>query len=317
MTGYQALREGAAWLDLSARGRIRAVGEDRVRLLHAMCSNHVEQLRSGEGCYAFFLNPQGRILADAVILALPDSLLIDTEPETRESLYAHLDKYIIADDVTLEDTTAETVAIGIEGPGAADVESRLGLTLPATPYSHQSWGDRLAIRFSVTGQPGFSIVAAAAAREALIREIEAAGAMRASDQDARVVRLELGHPRYGEDITDQYLPHETQMLGALHFSKGCYIGQEIVERVRSRGGVHRFLAPLEIEGDTAPEAGAVIAADGKALGAITSAAWSPARGRIVALGYLRLGEIPQGAALVCAGRPAHLAGRRHAPASDS
>jgi len=316
MTGYQALREGSAWLDLSARGRIRAVGEDRVRLLHAMCSNHVEQLRSGEGCYAFFLNPQGRILADAVILALPDALLIATEPETRKSLYAHLDTYIIADDVTLEDITAETVAIGIEGPGAADVESRLGAPVPAAPYSHQVWGNRLAIRFSATGQPGFSIVAPAAGREALIREIEAAGAVRASDQDARVVRLELGHPRYGEDITDQYLPHETQLLGGLHFSKGCYIGQEIVERVRARGGVHRFLVPLEIEGDTRPETGAVITADGKALGAITSAAWSPARGRVVALGYLRLGEIPKGAALVCAGRPARLAGGRHAPASD-
>jgi aminomethyltransferase len=309
MTGYQALREGSAWLDLSARGRIRAVGEDRVRLLHAMCTNHVEQLQAGEGCYAFFLNPQGRILADALILAQPGALLIDTEPETRESLYAHLDKFIIADDVTLEDITAETVAIGVEGPAAADVESRLGAPLPALPYSHQASGDRLAIRFSVTGQPGFSIVAPVADREALIREVEAAGAVPASDQDARVVRLELGHPRYGEDITDQYLPHETQMLGALHFSKGCYIGQEIVERVRSRGGVHRFLVPLEIDGDNPPDAGAGVTADGKTVGAITSAAWSPARGRIVALGYLRLAEIAHGAALVCAGRPAHLAGQ--------
>ena len=185
--------------------------------------------------------------------------------------------------------------------------SRLGAPLPSAPYSHQTWGERLVIRFSVTGQPGFSIVAPAAHREALLHDIEAAGAVRASDQDARAVRLELGHPRYGEDITDRYLPHETQMLGALHFNKGCYIGQEIVERIRSRGGVHRFLAPLEIEGDNPPEAGAVITADGKALGEITSAAWSPARGRTVALGYLRLGEIPQDAALACAGRPVHLA----------
>jgi aminomethyltransferase len=307
MTGHQALREGSAWLDLSTRGRIRAVGEDRVRLLHAMCTNHIQQLQAGEGCYAFFLNPQGRILADALVLALPGALLIDTEPETRHSLYAHLDKYIIADDVTLEDTTAETVAIGIEGPRAADVVPRLGAPLPPAPYSHQAWGERLVIRFSVTGQPGFSIMAPAAHLEALIYEIEAAGAVPASDQDARVVRLELGHPRFGEDITDRYLPHETQMLEALHFNKGCYIGQEIVERVRSRGGVHRFLTPLEIEGDNPPQPGTVIAADGKALGEITSAAWSPARGKVVALAYLRLGEIPQGAALTCAGRPAHLA----------
>ena len=310
MTGYQALRESSAWLDLSARGRIRAMGEDRVRLLHAMCTNHIQQLRTGEGCYAFFLNPQGRILADALVLALPDALLIDTEPETRQSLYAHLDKYIIADDVTLEDTTAETVAIGIEGPAAADVMARLGAPQPAAPCSHQGWDDRLVIRSSVTGQPGFSIVAPAAHRETLIREIEAAGALRASDQDARVVRLELGHPRYGEDITDRYLPHETQMLGALHFNKGCYIGQESVERVRARGGVHRFLVPLEIEGADPPEAGAVITTDRKAVGEIASSAWSPARGRIVALGYLRLEEISKGVAFACAGRPAHLTAGR-------
>ncbi len=307
MNGYQALRESSTWLDLSAHGRIRATGEDRVRLLHAMCTNHLQQLHSGEGCYAFFLNPQGRILADAVILALHDALLLATEPETRRGLYDHLDRYIIADDVTLEDTTDETVQIGIEGPAAADVVAGLGAPVPSAPYSHQAWGERLVARFSVTGQPGFSIVAPAAQREPLLHEIEAAGAVSASGEDARVVRLELAHPRYGEDITDRYLPHETQMLGAVHFNKGCYIGQEIVERIRSRGGVHRFLVPLEVEGDTPPEAGAAITADGKALGEITSAAWSPARGRIVALGYLRLGEIPQGAALACGGRPALLA----------
>ena len=317
MTGYQALRESYAWLDLSARGRIRAVGEDRVRLLHAMCTSHIQQLQTGEGCYAFFLNPQGRILADALVLALPGALVIDTEPETRQSLYAHLDKYIIADDVTLEDTTAETVAMGIEGPAAEDVVSRLGAPIPSAPYSHQTWGERLVIRLSVTGQPGFSIVAPAAHREALVHAIEAAGAAPASGQDARVVRLELGHPRYGEDITDRYLPHETQMLGAVHFNKGCYIGQEIVERVRSRGGVHRFLAPLEVEGDDPPEACTVITADGKAVGEIASAAWSPARGRIVALGYLRLGEIPQDAALACAGRAVRLVAHKPLGSAES
>jgi folate-binding protein YgfZ len=310
MNGYQALREGAAWLDLSSRGRIRATGEDRVRLLHAMCSNHIQQLQAGQGCYTFFLNPQGRILADAAILAQPDALLIDTEPETRHSLYAHLDKYIIADDVALEDTTDGSVQIGVEGPAAAEVMSSLGAPVPAAPYSHEDWGGRLVARFSATGQAGFSIVAPAASREALVGGVEDAGAVAASAGEARVVRIELGHPRYGEDITDRYVPQETQMLRAVHFNKGCYIGQEIVERIRSRGGVHRFLAPLEIEGDTPPEAGASLTADEKALGEITSAAWSPARGKIVALGYVRLDEIPPGAQLACEGRRVSLLARR-------
>src|SRR5213593_366720 len=95
--GYKALRETAAWLDLSARGKIFATGEDRVRLLHAMTTNHIQQLQPGQGCYAFFLSAQGRILADAHLFVLPDRILIDVEPELRARLYQHLDKYIIAD----------------------------------------------------------------------------------------------------------------------------------------------------------------------------------------------------------------------------
>jgi tRNA-modifying protein YgfZ len=297
MVGYEALRERAGWLDLSARGRIRATGEDRVRLLHAMTTNHIEQLKPGDGCYAFFLNAQGRILADTVLLALEDSLLLDTEPETRAGVYEHLDRYIIADDVTLEDVTDETVQIGIEGPGSEAILQALGAPAPAAPYSHDPWGSRRVVRFSTTGLTGFSIIAPAAEKDSLIRELEAAGAEPADAEAARVVRLELGRPRYGEDITDRYLPHETQVLSALHFSKGCYLGQEIVERVRSRGGVHRFLVPLEIEGRVAPDRGVPIATACKNVGEITSAAYSPARGKIVALGYVRLDEIPPGAAL--------------------
>ena len=103
--GYTALREDAAWLDLSGRGKIRATGEDRARLLHAMTTNQVETLQPGEGCYAFFLNAQGRILADVNLLCFEDHFLLDTEPETRTKVYEHLDRYIIADDVTLEDQT--------------------------------------------------------------------------------------------------------------------------------------------------------------------------------------------------------------------
>src|SRR5713226_1166066 len=113
--GYQALRETVGYLDLSARGKIIATGEDRVRLLHAMTTNHIQQLTAGQGCYAFFLNPQGRILADANIFVLPDKILIDVEPEVRERLYQHLDKFIIADDVTLEDASESLSGLGVEG----------------------------------------------------------------------------------------------------------------------------------------------------------------------------------------------------------
>src|SRR5258708_2496875 len=103
--GYDALTTGAALVDLSPRARIRVTGEDRARLLHAMTTNHIQQMKPGDGLYAFFLNAQGRILADANILCFDDHFLLDSEPESRKAIYDHLDHYIIADDVTLEDVT--------------------------------------------------------------------------------------------------------------------------------------------------------------------------------------------------------------------
>ena len=121
-TGYTALRESAAWIDLAGRGVIRLTGEDRARLLHAMTTNQVEKLQPGSGCYAFFLNAQGRILADVNILCFEDHFLLDTEPEVRTKVYEHLDRYIIADDATLEDRSAATAVLAIEGPRAAEAE---------------------------------------------------------------------------------------------------------------------------------------------------------------------------------------------------
>jgi len=309
MQGYEALRERAAWIDLSSRGRLRATGEDRVRLLHAMCTNHIEQLEPGQGCYAFFLNAQGRILADVVVLALDDALLLDTEPETAASVAAHLDKYIIADDVVIEDLGASTTAIGIESPQAASVLEAMGAPVTLAPFSHAAWGDRRVVRSSVTGLPGYQVIAPLAERDALVAQLEAAGAAAADPECVRTVRLECGKPRYGEDISDRYLVHETQVLSAVHFSKGCYIGQEIVERVRSRGGVHRFLVPLRIESDQAPAPGAKITAGGREAGEVTSAAYSPALREVAALGYVRRDEAGQ-APLEVEGMPARI----HAPA---
>jgi folate-binding protein YgfZ len=283
VTGYQALREGAAWRDVSSRGRLRLTGEDRARLLHAMTTNHIEQMKPGDGCYAFFLSAQGRVLADVNIFCRPDHFLLDTEPETAEKAREHLDRFIIADDVTVEDIAPETVAIAVEGPRAVEAVS----------------ADRIAFDVSYTGLPGRLIVAPIADREGIIAELETAGAVSASADDYKVVRLENGRPRYGEDITERYLAQETNQLRALHFSKGCYLGQEIVERVRSRAQIHRVLMPLEIEGTEPP-------APGTKLGAaeITSAAYSPASGKVVALAYVRSEFAKPGAVLELNGRQA-------------
>ena len=285
MTGYDALRSRAAWIDLSARGKIKLTGEDRARLLHAMTTNHIQQLTPGSGCYAFFLNDKGRVLADANVLCRPDYFLLDVERETREPLYQHLDRFIIADDVTLEDTTDATATIALEGPQAADVMQRAGGPIPEVDYSSLDWGEWLVARLNSTGSPGFFIFVPASEKEALIARLEAAGAEPADAEAARVVRLEHGKPRFSEDISERFLAQEANQPHALHFSKGCYLGQEIVERVRSRGQIHRVLKPLILDMKEPPAPGSKLE-DGTTE--ITSAAHSPALDKVVALAYVRV-----------------------------
>src|SRR5580704_5629605 len=230
MKGYTALRETAGWLELPGRGKIRLTGEDRARLLHAMTTNHIQQLTPGTGCYAFFLTAQGRILSDANVLCLPDAFLLDTEPETRQTVYAHLDKYIIADDVVLEDVTSELTTIALQGPQADAVLAKIGAPTLNGEYDHHEWNQCLVVRMP---DACFFLFTPPAQRDALVQQLESAGAFAADAEAFQVVRIEQGRPRYGEDISERFLAQEANLPRALHFQKGCYLGQEIVERVRS------------------------------------------------------------------------------------
>ncbi|HKW97376.1 MAG TPA: glycine cleavage T C-terminal barrel domain-containing protein [Bryobacteraceae bacterium] len=285
--GYEALRSGAAWLDLSGRGKIIVTGEDRARLLHAMTTNHVQQLQPGEGCYAFFLNPQGRILSDVNLYRRASDFLLDTEPETREPLYQHLDKYIIADDVTLDDATGRLATVALEGPHAFDLAMRAGAPVPEKPWTHTDWNGIMVARVSATGAPGLQFYAPAEEKSNLIGTLERSGAVAADSETMRVVRLEHFKPRYGDDILPTSLAQETQQLHAIHFSKGCYIGQEIVERVRSRGLVHRLLAGVEIDASEPPAPDTRLFHGEENVGKMTSAAFSPALGKVVGMAYVR------------------------------
>jgi tRNA-modifying protein YgfZ len=285
--GYVALREHAAWLDLSGRGKIRASGEDRARLLHAMTSNNVEALQPGQGCYAFFLNAQGRILADVNLLCFEDYFLLDTEPETHTKIFEHLDRYIIADDVTIEDQTERTATLAIEGPDASLVVAGLGAPVPDAPYSWASWGENVVSRLDSTGSPGFFLMIPADRKAGIVAQLAAAGIPNATPEEARIVRLEHGRPRYGEEITERYLVQETGQLHGVSFHKGCYLGQEIVERVRSRAQIQRVLRRLEIDTAELPAPGVRLKTGDADAAEIVSAVFSPALGKTVALAYVR------------------------------
>ena len=297
--GYQALHETAAQIELSPRGRIKVTGDDRIRLLHAMTTNHVKDLVPGAGCYAFFLNAVGRVLADANILCFDDYLLLDTEPEVRKFLLEHLDKFIIADDVTLHDETDSTFALGIEGPQAGSALVAAGYPVPELPLAHRQMGPFTIIRASATGAPGFRIVGP---RDATLPLPALA---QASNEDANTVRLENFFPRYGEDITTSNLAQETHIADALHFTKGCYLGQEIVERVRSRGHVNRMLTGLRIEGNEPIVRGSKVSLEGSEVGEITSSASSPSLGVTVALAMVRINAAKPGVQVLVGERKAY------------
>jgi len=291
MNGYEQLRESAAWLDMSGYGKIRATGEDRGRLLNAMATNDVKSLDPGEGCYTLFLTAQGRILGDAAIFNLGESLLLHTEPETRFKLQEPLDKYIIADDVTLSDETEQWATIGLEGPQSAGKLKAISAALPNRNFGTVLWDGGFIAKMSATGAPGYRIFCPESQHSDLLQTLKAAGVEEADPEAMRIVRLEHGKPRYGEDITERYLAQETNQMHAVSFSKGCYLGQEIVERVRSRAQIHRVLTPVRVHCRLAPAPGTKLKVDGKDVAEITSAAFSPALNEVVALAYVRVEQV--------------------------
>jgi folate-binding protein YgfZ len=309
MTAYESLRFKAAWFDVSNRGKIRVLGEDNVRLLHAMSTNDVKSLAEGAGLYTFFLTDKGRIVSDAYVYRFADSLLLDTEPEAATVLRDHLERYIIADDVTLEDETATLAAIALEGPASFETAAALGLPVPATQFSTVAWQHGFIARVSVTGAPGLRIFLPVSEIVSLTSRIQLAGIPEAQSAQVRVVRLEHGIPRFGDDISSRYLAQETQIAHAVHLNKGCYLGQEIVERVRAQGQVHRLLAPVHIAGTQPPEPGTKLLAGGNPVAEITSASYSEALGEVVALAYVRREALHDKPALAVAGWSPEIAAR--------
>jgi folate-binding protein YgfZ len=266
---YTALREGAAVLDFSARGKIAFTGEDRVRWLHGMVSNDVKGLAPGSGCYCFILDAQGHIRADANVYMEPERLILDCAPERTEKLAALLDQFIIMDQVEMSMITAEMGTLAIEGPESAEMLEKADLTgLIQYPVPRGVW---------LWGPPE---------RLSEVRvQLDAAGAATAGETAYEAMRIEAGLLRAGVDTDESTIANETGCARALHFNKGCYIGQEIVERVRSRGQVKRILTGFAADAEIV--AGAKVEMNGAEVGRITSASFSPGLSGWVALGYIR------------------------------
>ena len=304
-----ALLKGVIIAPLSDLAWIRITGEDRVRWLNGMVTNSIQALTPGQGCYNFFLNAQGRIQGDATAFLLEDSLLLETDRTQVAGLIDLLDRFIIMDDVELE-AVESRAGLLVAGPGAASMLESLhlpGLKTHALQLVNTSWPDapdgaplNLIHAYSPI-VPRFELWSDAATIASLAQALEHAGASNAAPHDLEDLRLLEGTPRYGRDIRDKELPQETAQVRALHFAKGCYLGQEIVERIRSRGNVHRTFIGFVLDG-TWPEAGSgLFASDapGKVIGELTSGASIdlPAGPKTLALGYIRRDVLDRGVSL--------------------
>jgi folate-binding protein YgfZ len=291
-----ALLHGAGLSPLDNVGWIRATGEDRVRWLNGMVTNSVQDLQPGKGCYNFLLSVQGRIQGDAYIFAEPDALLLETASEQVPALMALLDRFIIMDDVELADNSAAQSGLSLSGPQAASLLEHIGISIASlrelerqtTPWNS---ADVTVIHAYSPLVPHFELWTTPEVITLLSQALLDAGAILCNPESQEWLRLLEGTPRYGIDIRDKELPQETGQTRALHFSKGCYLGQEIVERIRSRGNVHRAFTAFRLEGNL-PEPGSSLEADGKQVGELTSVAAIPfsdnnTKTVQLGLGYLR------------------------------
>jgi len=295
---FAALHSGCALYDLGWRSRLIISGDDRKRWMNGMVTNNIRDLAVNFGSYNFLLNPQGRIQADLYVYNRGEYFLVETDGWQSAKLLELFRKYIIMDRVEVSDANDKLTGIGIGGEKATAVLQALGLNTDLQPLQVV---DAVIENIGVA-QPaaiGVSLVRAetSASYELLMSSSNAAvvwdaliraGAQPVGADALELARIAAGVPRYGQDIRDRDLPQETEQSQALNFRKGCYVGQEIVERIHSRGQVHRKLNGFHFAG-AAPEPGAKIESGGKEVGEITSVAVVPATGhdRIIGLGYIR------------------------------
>jgi folate-binding protein YgfZ len=294
----QALLSGCAVFELNWRALIAVTGKDRVRWLHNMVTNNVRDLPLNRGAYNFVLNAQGRILGDLYVFNRGESLLLETDRLQVETLFATLRRFIIMDKVELIDLGNEFTAIGVSGPKAAETLLSIGIDVrglqPLELQERPVGGAAVQVIRGAEQKPEwFELWTDAAHAVSIGARLREAGALPVGAEALETWRALRGIPQYGKDIRDRDLPQETGQVHALNFNKGCYIGQEIVERIRSRGQVHRTFTGFEFF-EAAP-AIEKFEAGGRAFAEVTSVARMPSQAgeRKIGLGYVRVDAVPE------------------------
>jgi folate-binding protein YgfZ len=325
-----AVRSGAAIGSISARAQVAVAGADRATYLQGLLTNDIQALADGSGCYAAWLSPQGRMLTDMHVLQSAGMILLDVPAEQADSILARLDQFLFSEDVRIESMVGAMTGVWLHGPRAAHVieQAVAGITGLGewSDYRHATGafdGDPVSVaRIDQLGVPGYCVFLAPAAEERLVASTVAAGARVVPAEALHAVRIAAGYPLFGVDMTTDTIPLEAGIEDrAISFTKGCFVGQEVVIRVLHRGGgrvakklVGFRFAPAHGQnaGPSAEAAGhsfrgAKVFAGEREVGFVTSVAMSPALGPI-ALGYVHRDFTAAGMAVQVDGHPATVVG---------
>ena len=295
---FAALRAGCGVYDLGYRSKISLTGSDRVRWLNGMVTNNVRDLEVGQGVYAFLLNPQGRILGDLYAYNRGDSLVVDTDRSQVEKIIATFDHYIIMDDVEVKNLSESVTALGISGPRSREVLAAAGIAIPETKplqivearcTCDCECAQCTVVRGDDPAVESYELWLAPGEVKKTWDALVSHGATPVGSEALEIHRIVNGVPLFGVDIRERDLPQETEQARALNFNKGCYVGQEIVERIRSRGAVHRKFAGFVADAGQPIESGTKIVVGEKEVGEVTSVASlrAPNPEKTVVLGYIR------------------------------
>jgi folate-binding protein YgfZ len=298
---HAALQDSVGVLDLSFRSRIVLTGADRVRLLNGQVTNNVKDLPAGSGCYAALITNKGRMQSDANIYMLPNEILLDFEPGLGATVGQRLESYIIADDVQVVDAAPHYGLLSVQGPRAWEVIAALELDFsqPSEPFTWTSINDATLGEMYCMNQPrlgttGFDLFvptgSLAAVADKLVAGAKQLGGRPCGWRAFEAARIEAGIPRFGAEMDETNLPPEAGIESrAISYAKGCYIGQEVIARIRTYGQVAKALRGLRFADDLTPlpAKGDKLFVNGKEVGYVASAIQSPALNANIGLGYVR------------------------------
>jgi folate-binding protein YgfZ len=297
----RSLTESAGVIVLSFRSRVCLTGADRVRFLHGQVTNDIKSLRPGTGCYAALVTAKGRMQSDLNVYALANELLLDFEPGLTNAVCERLEKYIVADDVQLVDVATQYGLLSIQGPQSSAIAAGLGLVpeLPSAPFHFRTVMDSPLGELYLVNQPrlgtvGFDLylptAAMATVAEKLLLLTKTKGGGACGWQALEAARIEAGIPRFGIDMDETNLPQECGIeSSAISYNKGCYIGQEVLNRIHTMGHVNRHLSGFKLAQnlESLPQRGDKLLFEGREIGFITSALASRRLRSPIALGYVR------------------------------